>query len=75
MWKGLSNRPMKGCLDPKVARKRRQACLEGSPTRANGLKAELKSRLLLKSRARRRKGLVLMDRDRSVDSKELFGVR
>ena len=66
---------MKGCLDLEGARRRRQASLEGSPMRVNGLKAELKSRLLLKGRARRQKGLVLMDRDRSVDFRELFGVR
>ena len=71
-WKGLSNRPRKGCLDLARARRRRQASLEGSPTRVNGLEAEPKSRLLLKGRTKKEEGPILMGQDRSGDPKEIF---
>ena len=74
-WKGLSNRPRKGCLDLARARRRRQASLKGSPTRVNGLEAELKSRLLLKGRTKKEKGSTSMDQDRLGDPKGVFGVR
>ena len=63
--KGLLNRPTKGGLDLKDARKRRLVEPRGSPPRAIRLTAELRSRPLLTSRRMRKKGTVLMDLDRS----------
>ena len=73
--KGLSNRPRKGCLDLARARRRRQASLKGSPTRVNGLEAELKSRLLQEGRTKKEKGSISMDQVRLRDSKEVLGMR
>ena len=63
--KGLLNRPMKGGLDLKDARKRRLVEPRGSPPRAIRLTAELVSRPQLMSRRMRKKGTVLTDLDRS----------
>ena len=75
MWKGLLNRPMKGGLDLTDARKRRLVEPMGSPPRANGLEAELKRRLLLVSRWKRRRRTTSMGLDRFRDSQDVFGMR
>ena len=57
------------------ARKRRLVNLRGSPPRADGLEAELESRLLLEGRTKKRRRMTLTDLVRLKDSQEVFGTR
>ena len=75
MLEGLLNRPMKGVMNLRDARKRRLVDLWDSPLVVDRLTAELESRSLLVSRRMRKKGTVLTDLDRFKGSQEVFGMR